>query len=186
MRDAGYNYFNLYGLQRVQNSLSLKSNCMIAEIVVGSPPTARLPGRSCGTPPGSRLGYLRWQNTSMVWASFLVFTAMRACCAILRYIGILNLGDYCRGYYSCDFVGGTAHWIGSLGYEQSDADTFTQWGADYLKVCLQRYGSSISPLIVRVQYDNCYAVNKTDFVDDYPPIQEEVSAFLISPKSVTY
>ena len=25
-----------------------------------------------------------------------------------------------------------------------------------------------------IQYDNCYAVNKTDFVDDYPPIQEEV------------
>ena len=39
------------------------------------------------------------------------------------------------GYNSCDFVGGMAHWLGSLGYEQSDADTFTGWGADYLKVC---------------------------------------------------
>lgn len=47
------------------------------------------------------------------------------------------------GYYSCDFVGGTEHWLGSLGYEQSDADTFTQWGADYLKVCCvpRRYDS---------------------------------------------
>ncbi|EGN98593.1 glycoside hydrolase family 27 protein [Serpula lacrymans var. lacrymans S7.3] len=44
------------------------------------------------------------------------------------------------GYYSCDFVNGQAHWIGSLGYELSDAKTFTSWGADYLK------------------YDNCYSV----------------------------
>lgn len=47
------------------------------------------------------------------------------------------------GYYSCDFVGGTEHWLGSLGYEQSDANTFTEWGADYLKVCcvLRRHHS---------------------------------------------
>ncbi|KAJ7143595.1 glycoside hydrolase family 27 protein [Mycena crocata] len=56
------------------------------------------------------------------------------------------------GVFACDFVGGTAHYLGSLGHETSDAATFASWGADYLK------------------YDNCYAVNSTDFVDFNPPI----------------
>ncbi|KAJ7740275.1 glycoside hydrolase family 27 protein [Mycena maculata] len=65
----------------------------------------------------------------------------------------LKFGVYSDGgVFACDFVGGTAHYIGSLGHETSDADTFASWGADYLK------------------YDNCYAVNSTDFVDDNPPI----------------
>ncbi|KAL0566544.1 hypothetical protein V5O48_015467 [Marasmius crinis-equi] len=57
------------------------------------------------------------------------------------------------GFFSCDFVGGTAHWLGSLNHEDADAKLFAQWGADYLK------------------YDNCYAVNETDFVNFNPPIQ---------------
>jgi alpha-galactosidase len=57
-----------------------------------------------------------------------------------------------RGVFACDFVGGAAHYIGSLGHETADAATFASWGGDYLK------------------YDNCYAVNSTDFVDFNPPI----------------
>ncbi|KAK7018036.1 hypothetical protein VNI00_018432 [Paramarasmius palmivorus] len=51
------------------------------------------------------------------------------------------------GYFSCDDVNGSARWIGSLNFEDQDAETFASWGADYLK------------------YDNCYAVSETDFVD---------------------
>ncbi|KAJ7250019.1 glycoside hydrolase [Mycena haematopus] len=65
----------------------------------------------------------------------------------------LKFGVYSDGgVFACDFVGGTAHYVGSLGHETADAATFASWGADYLK------------------YDNCYAVNSTDFVDDNPPI----------------
>lgn len=39
-----------------------------------------------------------------------------------------------RGFFACDFVGGSAHYLGSLGHELSDADSFASWGADYLKV----------------------------------------------------
>ena len=47
------------------------------------------------------------------------------------------VGLMCRsnsGVFACDFVGGTAHYLGSLGHETSDAATFASWGADYLKV----------------------------------------------------
>ncbi|KAF8576670.1 carbohydrate-binding module family 35 protein [Ramaria rubella] len=68
----------------------------------------------------------------------------------------LEFGLYSdAGFFACDDVGGTAHFIGSLGFEQSDAETFASWGADYLK------------------YDNCYAVSPTDFVDSDPPIDLE-------------
>ncbi|GLB38649.1 putative alpha galactosidase A [Lyophyllum shimeji] len=76
--------------------------------------------------------------------------------ALSTYIHNLGLkfGVYSdAGYFACDFVGGTAKYLGSLGYETSDANTFASWGADYLK------------------YDNCYAVSQTDFVDFNPPIQ---------------
>ncbi|KAJ6459770.1 glycoside hydrolase superfamily [Mycena vitilis] len=43
------------------------------------------------------------------------------------------------------------------------ARTFASWGADYLK------------------YDNCYAVNSTDFVDDNPPIAIEARINDIGP-----
>ncbi|KAF8510846.1 glycoside hydrolase family 27 protein [Gautieria morchelliformis] len=65
----------------------------------------------------------------------------------------LEFGLYSdAGFFACDDVGGTAHFIGSLGFEESDAKTFASWGADYLK------------------YDNCYAVSPTDFVNPNPPI----------------
>lgn len=40
------------------------------------------------------------------------------------------------GVFACDFVGGTAHYIGSLNHENLDAASFASWGADYLKVGL--------------------------------------------------
>lgn len=67
-------------------------------------------------------------------------------------MGAYSSSSISRGVFACDAVGGTAHYIGSLGHETSDAATFASWGADYLK------------------YDNCYAVNSTDFVDFNPPI----------------
>ncbi|KAJ7015959.1 glycoside hydrolase family 27 protein [Mycena alexandri] len=71
----------------------------------------------------------------------------------------LKFGVYSDGgVFACDFVGGTAHYVGSLGHETSDAATFASWGADYLK------------------YDNCYAVNSTDFVDFNPPIAPHYTA----------
>ncbi|KAG7088062.1 hypothetical protein E1B28_012094 [Marasmius oreades] len=57
------------------------------------------------------------------------------------------------GFFSCDDVGGTAHWLGSLNHEDTDANIFAQWGVDYLK------------------YDNCYSVSETDFVDFNPPFE---------------
>ncbi|ETW77716.1 glycoside hydrolase family 27 protein [Heterobasidion irregulare TC 32-1] len=73
--------------------------------------------------------------------------------ALSSYVHDLGLkfGLYSdAGYYACDFVGGSAHFIGSLGHEVDDANSFAEWGADYLK------------------YDNCYAVSATDFVDYNP------------------
>ncbi|KAJ7274098.1 glycoside hydrolase family 27 protein [Mycena rebaudengoi] len=71
----------------------------------------------------------------------------------------LKFGVYSDGgVFACDFVGGTAHYLGSLGHETSDAASFASFGADYLK------------------YDNCYAVNSTDFVDFNPPIAIEVKS----------
>ncbi|KAH7906759.1 glycoside hydrolase family 27 protein [Hygrophoropsis aurantiaca] len=102
-----------------------------------------------------------WQGTNRTAEGTFTWNATRfpsGIPALAEYAHDLGFkfGVYSdAGYYSCDFVGGTAHWLGSLGYEVSDAESFTSWGADYLK------------------YDNCYAVSPTDFVDDYPPIEEE-------------
>ncbi|KAJ6504711.1 glycoside hydrolase family 27 protein [Mycena vitilis] len=75
----------------------------------------------------------------------------------------LKFGVYSDGgVFACDFVGGTAHYVGSLGHETSDAATFASWGADYLK------------------YDNCYAVNSTDFVDDNPPISPHYTTMRVA------
>ncbi|KAJ6582781.1 glycoside hydrolase superfamily, partial [Mycena sp. CBHHK59/15] len=65
----------------------------------------------------------------------------------------LKFGVYSDGgYYSCDAVGGTAHNLGSLGFETSDAASFASWGADYLK------------------YDNCFSIE----------VKEELANFLSS------
>ncbi|KAK6992414.1 alpha-galactosidase [Favolaschia claudopus] len=63
----------------------------------------------------------------------------------------LKFGVYTDlGVFACDTVGGTAHFIGSLGHETSDVASYASWGADYVV--------------------NCFAVNSTDFVDFDPPI----------------
>ncbi|KAJ8080158.1 hypothetical protein PM082_016986 [Marasmius tenuissimus] len=62
-----------------------------------------------------------------------------------------------RGYFSCDDQGGNAKWLGSRDFEEQDAKTFAQWGADYLK------------------YDNCFATSPTEIVNYNPPF--DVSLF---------
>ncbi|EIN10710.1 glycoside hydrolase [Punctularia strigosozonata HHB-11173 SS5] len=102
-----------------------------------------------------------WQGTNrtadgvFTWNTTRIPSGIPALASYVHDLG-LDFGVYSdAGYFSCDFVGGTAGWLGSLNHEQSDADTFASWGADYLK------------------YDNCYAVSPTDFVDMNPPISLE-------------
>ncbi|KAF8906165.1 glycoside hydrolase family 27 protein [Mucidula mucida] len=65
----------------------------------------------------------------------------------------LKFGLYSdAGYYACDFVGGTALYLGSLNFEAQDAKTFASWGADYLK------------------YDNCYSTAPNEFLNYFPSI----------------
>ncbi|KAJ7617461.1 glycoside hydrolase family 27 protein [Mycena polygramma] len=99
-----------------------------------------------------------WQSTArdsagkITWDPKILPAGVPALGSFVHNLG-LKFGVYSDGgVFACDFVGGTAHYVGSLGHETSDAATFASWGADYLK------------------YDNCYAVNSTDFVDDNPPI----------------
>ncbi|THU97111.1 glycoside hydrolase family 27 protein [Dendrothele bispora CBS 962.96] len=100
-----------------------------------------------------------WQGTSrnssggFTWNTATIPSGIPALSNFVHNLG-LKFGLYSDGgFFACDFVGGTAHFLGSLGHETSDAASFASWGADYLK------------------YDNCYAVNQTDFVDFNPPIQ---------------
>ncbi|KAF8885702.1 glycoside hydrolase family 27 protein [Gymnopilus junonius] len=99
-----------------------------------------------------------WQGKSrnaaggFTWSTTMIPSGIPALSSFVHSLG-LKFGIYSDGgVYACDFVGGSAHYLGSLGYEISDAATFASWGADYLK------------------YDNCYAVNATDFVDYNPPV----------------
>ncbi|KAF5344899.1 hypothetical protein D9758_011556 [Tetrapyrgos nigripes] len=99
-----------------------------------------------------------WQGTArnstggFTWNTAALPSGVPALSNFVHGLG-LKFGLYSvGGFFSCDFVGGTAHWLGSLNHEAADAVTFANWGADYLK------------------YDNCYAVNQTDFVDFNPPI----------------
>lgn len=59
---------------------------------------------------------------------------MRASGILTPSVLIANTSNSLRGFFSCDFVGGSAHWLGSLGNETIDAATFAEWGMDYLKV----------------------------------------------------
>ncbi|KAJ7160140.1 glycoside hydrolase family 27 protein [Mycena filopes] len=102
-----------------------------------------------------------WQSTArdsagrITWDTKILPAGVPALATFVHGLG-LKFGVYSDGgVFACDFVGGTAHYVGSLGHETSDASTFASWGADYLK------------------YDNCYAVNSTDFVDFNPPISIE-------------
>lgn len=115
----------------------------------------------------SQLGYqyvnldCGWQGKSrnssggFTWDTTILPSGVPALSSFIHGLG-LKFGVYSDGgVFACDFVGGTAHYIGSLGHETSDANSFAAWGADYLK------------------YDNCYSVSSTDFVDFNPPIQIE-------------
>ncbi|KAF8215018.1 glycoside hydrolase family 27 protein [Mycena galopus ATCC 62051] len=102
-----------------------------------------------------------WQSTArtstgqITWNPTILPDGVPALGTFVHNLG-LKFGVYSDGgVFACDAVGGTAHYVGSLGHETSDAETFASWGADFLK------------------YDNCYAVNSTDFVDDNPPISIE-------------
>ncbi|PPQ72955.1 hypothetical protein CVT26_014529 [Gymnopilus dilepis] len=100
-------------------------------------------------------GKERNSTGGFTWSISTIPSGIPALSSYIHSLG-LKFGVYSDGgVYACDFVGGTAHYLGSLGYESSDAATFAAWGADYLK------------------YDNCYAVNATDFVDYNPPISIE-------------
>ncbi|KAF8827901.1 hypothetical protein HHX47_DHR4000588 [Lentinula edodes] len=102
-----------------------------------------------------------WQGTArnssggITWNTAAIPNGVPALGKFVHDLG-LKFGVYSDGgYFACDTVGGTAHFLGSLGFEMQDAATFASWGADYLK------------------YDNCYAVSTTDFVDFDPPIEIE-------------
>ncbi|KAJ3787654.1 glycoside hydrolase family 27 protein [Lentinula aff. detonsa] len=102
-----------------------------------------------------------WQGTArnssgdITWNTAAIPDGIPALGEFVHDLG-LKFGIYSDGgYFACDTVGGTAHFLGSLGFELQDAAVFASWGADYLK------------------YDNCYAVSTTDFVDFDPPIEIE-------------
>ncbi|KAK7018038.1 hypothetical protein VNI00_018434 [Paramarasmius palmivorus] len=100
-----------------------------------------------------------WQGTKrdssggFTWNTTRFPSGIPALASFVHSLG-LKFGVYSdAGYFSCDDVNGSARWIGSLNFEDQDAETFASWGADYLK------------------YDNCYAVSETDFVDYNPPFE---------------
>ncbi|KAF5380703.1 hypothetical protein D9757_007017 [Collybiopsis confluens] len=100
-----------------------------------------------------------WQGTTrnasgaFTWNVAALPNGVPALATFVHSLG-LKFGVYSDGgFFACDAVGGTAHFLGSLGHESQDAAIFASWGADYLK------------------YDNCYAVSSTDFVDFDPPIE---------------
>ncbi|KXN82791.1 putative alpha-galactosidase D [Leucoagaricus sp. SymC.cos] len=103
-------------------------------------------------------GKARNSSGGFTWDTNILPSGVPALSSFVHSLG-LKFGVYSDGgVFACDFVGGTAHYIGSLGHETSDANSFAAWGADYLK------------------YDNCYSVNSTDFVDFNPPIQPHYTA----------
>ncbi|KDR82964.1 hypothetical protein GALMADRAFT_134486 [Galerina marginata CBS 339.88] len=96
-------------------------------------------------------GKVRSSTGQFTWDTTTIPSGIPALSTFVHGLG-LKFGMYSDGgVFACDFVGGTAHYLGSLGHEASDAATFASWGADLLK------------------YDNCYA----DFVNSNPPIQLE-------------
>nr|GAT53645.1 predicted protein [Mycena chlorophos] len=100
-------------------------------------------------------GTARTSNGTFTWSTKTLPDGIPALATFVHNLG-LKFGVYSdAGYYACDDVGGSAHYLGSLGFETQDANTFTSWGMDLLK------------------YDNCYAVSSTDFVDYNPSISIE-------------
>ncbi|KAF7297605.1 Alpha-galactosidase [Mycena kentingensis (nom. inval.)] len=100
-------------------------------------------------------GKTRTSSGQFTWDTTKLPAGIPALATFVHGLG-LKFGMYSDGgVFACDFVGGAAHYLGSLGHETADAALFASWGMDYLK------------------YDNCYAVNSTDFVDFNPPIAIE-------------
>ncbi|KAF9235698.1 glycoside hydrolase family 27 protein [Melanogaster broomeanus] len=144
----GWNPYNVYGCDTDETQYHAAANALITSGLKDL--GYRYFNLDCG-----------WQATDrtssgeFMWNATKIPSGIPALADFVHGLGLF-FGLYSdAGYYSCDTTGGNAHWIGSLGYEQTDAASFTQWGADYLK------------------YDNCYVVNNTDFVDFNPPIREE-------------
>jgi len=93
---------------------------------------------SLGTPPFFLRVFQLYLHLSMSSDSNLAFTPTGKYISLStnrcpKKINILWVVSH-SGVFACDFVGGTAHYIGSLNHENSDAASFAAWGADYLKV----------------------------------------------------
>ncbi|KAE9403190.1 glycoside hydrolase [Gymnopus androsaceus JB14] len=80
-----------------------------------------------------------WQGTErnstggFTWSTTAIPDGIPALVDFVHNLG-LKFGVYSDGgFFACDSVGGTAHFLGSLGFETEDAETFAQWGSDYLK-----------------------------------------------------
>ncbi|KAL0959823.1 hypothetical protein HGRIS_011502 [Hohenbuehelia grisea] len=79
-------------------------------------------------------GKTRASNGTFTWDAAQIPSGVPALASYVHSLGF-KFGMYSDGgVFACDFVGGTAHYLGSLGHEADDAKTFASWGADYLKV----------------------------------------------------
>ncbi|KAF9029907.1 glycoside hydrolase family 27 protein [Hymenopellis radicata] len=94
-------------------------------------------------------GRNRTADGTFTWDTSIMPNGVPALGEFVHSLG-LKFGLY--GYYACDFVGGTALYLGSLNFEVQDAKTFALWGADYLK------------------YDNCYSTAPNEFLNYFPSI----------------
>ncbi|KAJ3565765.1 hypothetical protein NP233_g7432 [Leucocoprinus birnbaumii] len=117
-----------------------------------------------------------WQGKSrnssggFTWDTTKLPSGVPALSSFVHGLG-LKFGVYSDGgVFACDFVGGTAHYIGSLGHETSDANSFAAWGADYLKVI--KFKARLNWESSEHSWLNDL-VSSTDFVDFNPPIQIE-------------
>lgn len=86
-----------------------------------------------GIQPQSLLAFQLYLPIFIIWALSLAYIPMGTPLILLTNKPKTNYFAL-SGYYACDFVGGTAKYLGSLGHETSDANSFASWGADYLKV----------------------------------------------------
>uniref|UniRef100_A0A8H8CHG9 Alpha-galactosidase n=1 Tax=Psilocybe cubensis TaxID=181762 RepID=A0A8H8CHG9_PSICU len=78
-------------------------------------------------------GKTRNATGGFTWDTTQIPDGIPALASFIHNLG-LKFGVYSDGgVFACDAVGGTAHYLGSLGHETSDALTFASWGADYLK-----------------------------------------------------
>lgn len=111
--------------------MCLRVDCAVT--VDGKPRTERRMANSRGTRRVFPPVFLRFRAMCTTSASSSGCTAMRKPRFVRFRIADPSAQSNYRGYYACDFVGGSAHFIGSLGHEVDDANSFAEWGADYLK-----------------------------------------------------